>query len=234
MKLVLLIVMLAISVAKCNRFAREMISLSSFNYYNSYTEPIGFARQLDLVANNYLTLVKKINTGLDMELKEASYYDLKSSSSSVNLQAAEIINKMQSRQIIVDFLLYQILYCHKMYATASAKFLGQKMVPLYKDLNFDSKIHRMIMYEWVNQMGKMIKQISDLYEKTSETWKTLREEINTTALGGPGQKGANSATDGGKDQTTDTTTDTTTDADKSEKQAETNDTTPTDEETAVL
>ncbi|UKJ88475.2 hypothetical protein MACJ_000919 [Theileria orientalis] len=229
MKLALLIVTLSISVAKCNRFAKEMLFLSSFNYYNAYTEPIGFVRQLDLVANNYLTLVKKINTGLDMELKEASYYDLKSSSSSVNEQAAEIINKMQSRQIIVDFLLYQIHYCHKMYSTASGKFLGQKMVPLYKDLNFESKMNRMIMYEWVNQMGKMLRQISDLYEKTSEIWKTLREEINTTALGGPVRKDANSGTDGAKAPTTDTKTEDVQEANPDE----TNNTTPADQATDV-
>ncbi|BAM39635.1 conserved hypothetical protein [Theileria orientalis strain Shintoku] len=224
MILIPLIAVLAISVAKCNRFASEMLFLSSFNYYNAYTEPIGFVRQLDLVANNYLTLVKKIDKGLDMELKEASYYDLKSSSSSINLQAAEVINKMQSRQIIVDFLLYQIHYCHKMYSTATAKFLGQKMVPLYKDLNFESKMSRMIMYEWVNQMSKMLLQISDIYEKTSEVWKTLREEINTTALGGPVQRSANSATDGGSAPTTDKTTG----SDQSANPTETKDTKPDD------
>ncbi|EAN34383.1 hypothetical protein TpMuguga_01g01145 [Theileria parva strain Muguga] len=173
---------LVASLAACNKYYNDMVSLSNFGYYNSFEDSIEYVRQLDLLVNKYLQVLKKIDNDMSVELREASNYDLKSVSDGTNKTGADVINKMHARQIILDLMMYQVQYAYQMYLSACNKYRGETVNALFEDLTFSHPINRMVIYEWVRQMDINVRRIASFDDTISDIWKDVREEINTNPV----------------------------------------------------
>uniref|UniRef100_A0A3B0N2P9 Uncharacterized protein n=1 Tax=Theileria annulata TaxID=5874 RepID=A0A3B0N2P9_THEAN len=196
MNSVLIFFTLVATLVTCNRYYNDMVRLANFSYYNSFEDTIEYVRQLDLIADKYLQLIKKMDNDISLELRESSNYDLKSSSDTVNKTGANIINKMHARQMIVDLLMYQVHYAYRMYQTACAKYKGETVNRLFEDLNFSFPMNRMVIYEWVRQMELNVRKIMELeeLENLSDGWKEVRESINTSPVQNSNQEPTDTAT----------------------------------------